>query len=111
MNTIRLKALGELAGEVRRRVPQRTETNKATLAEKEAEDALMREYEHYLGAINNETQMLRQRHPEMFWKDDDPQYKELVSVWAEKRAEQKANGKLRSVAKDRIKTIFPRKPS
>lgn len=93
MNTQRLVALGELAGDLRRAIrPRLNNADCQTPEEKRITAGMEAEYAHYIERIDTEVIELKAANPKHFWHPDDPQYKALKAKWkAEREARLRVN--------------------
>ncbi len=86
MNTARLVALGELAGDLRRAIwPRLNNAEFQTPEAKKITAGMEAEYTHYIERIDTETAELKAAHPDRFWTPDDPKYLALKAKWKAER--------------------------
>ena len=93
MNTQRLVALGELAGDLRRAIWPRLNNAEFQTPEAKAITAGMEaEYAHYIESIDTEVIELKVTYPNRFWTPDDPKFLALKAKWkAEREARLRVN--------------------
>lgn len=86
MNTQRLVALGELAGDLRRAIwPRLNNADCQTPEEKRITAGMEEEYVHYISRIDAEAAELRMAYPDRFWQEDSPEYIALKARWKAQR--------------------------